>query len=265
MRWQKLIEIIQSIIKSLKRERKNTGEKDTFTSKVSKNKMNKYQEALGLIKIKAPINLIEELPRHPDKKYKNRKISKIKRIVVHTTDWKTTPLRIAEYDIKPNHISDSGCPAITYHEMIGVEGDIFQTLDYTEVSWHVGMWNPSSLGIALCYRCSNKKGEDVYAPKRALLHTLEVRCGQICLNLGLTPDKVVGHRELKGTGWTMFKGSKRLRKTCPGKKVDLDKVRRNVARFMQIVLGANGLYTGKVDGLFGPKSNKAFQLYLSQE
>jgi hypothetical protein len=63
----------------------------------------------------------------------------------------------------------------------------------------------------------------------------------------------------------MFKGSKRLRKTCPGKKVDLDKVRKNVARFMQIVLGANGLYAGKVDGLFGPKSNKAFQLYLSQE
>jgi hypothetical protein len=75
----------------------------------------------------------------------------------------------------------------------------------------------------------------------------------------------VGHRELKGTGWTMFKGSKRLRKTCPGIKVDLDKVRRSVARFMQIVLGADGFYTGKVDGLFGPRSKKAFESYLSQE
>jgi len=226
---------------------------------------NKYEKALDLIELQEPIDLRDKLPRHPTKSYKTRSLSKIKRIVVHTTDWSTTPKTIAEYDVKPNHISKTGCAAITYHEMIGTVGELYQTLPYEEVSWHVGMWNPGSLGIALSYRCSNKKGEDVYAPKRALLHTLEVRCGQICLNLGLTPDKVVGHRELKGTGWTMFKGSKRLRKTCPGIRVDLDKVRRNVARYMQIILGANGFYIGKVDGLFGPQSDKAFKLYLSQE
>jgi len=227
--------------------------------------VNKYQEALDLIDVKEEIDLTEELVRHPTKVYKKRALSKIKRVVVHTTDWTTTPQRIAEYDIEPNHISETGCPAITYHDMIGSDGQLYHTLPYEEVSWHVGMWNPGSLGIALTYRCSNKKGEDVYGPKRKLLHTLETRCGDICLKFGLTPDKVVGHRELKGTGWTMFKGSKRLRKTCPGLKVDLDIVRRNVARYMQIVLGAGGFYTGKVDGLFGPQSNKAFRLYLSQE
>jgi len=218
-----------------------------------------------MVEVWAPTDLKDELPRHPTKRYKTRPISKIKRIVVHTTDWATTPEKIAEYDIGPNHISDSGCPAITYHEMIGTTGELYSTLPYEEVSWHVGMWNPGSLAIALSYRCSNKKGDDVYAPKRVLLRALEMRCGEICLNLGLTPDRVVGHRELKGTGWTMFKGSKRLRKTCPGIRVDLDKVRRNVARYMQIVLGADGFYTGGIDGLFGPKSIRAFDLYLSVE
>ena len=223
-----------------------------------------YKAGLKLINVQEPIDLRNELPRHRSKKYKQRPISQIKRIVVHTTDWATTPLRIAKYDIKPNHISDTGCPAITYHEMIGKDGTLYSTLPYNETSWHVGMWNPGSLGIALCYKCSDKQGKDVRAPKRILLHTLETRCGEICLKLGLTPDKVVGHRELKGTGWTMFKGSKRLRKTCPGIKVDLKLVRRNVARYMQVVLGADGFYTGTVDGLFGPKSKQAFSAYLSE-
>jgi N-acetyl-anhydromuramyl-L-alanine amidase AmpD len=217
------------------------------------------------VDVKEAVDLTEELARHPTKVYTKRALSKIKRIVVHTTDWTTTPQKIAEYDIEPNHISETGCPGITYHDMVGSNGQLYHTLPYEEVSWHVGMWNLGSLGIALTYRCSNKKGEDVYAPKRKLLHTLETRCGDICLKFGLTPDKVVGHRELKGTGWFMSKGSKRLRKTCPGLKVDLDIVRQNVARYMQIVLGANGFYTGSVDGLFGPQSRRAFEAYLSQE
>jgi len=227
--------------------------------------MNKYQTALNLLEVQEPIDLRNNLPRHSTKRYKIRSISKIKRIVIHTTDWATTPKVIAEYDIKPNHISDTGCAAITYHEMIGTIGELYQTLPYEEVSWHVGMWNTGSLGIALSYRCSDKQGKDMYAPKRPLLHALEVRCGEICLNLGLTPDKVVGHRELKGTGWFMSKGSKKLRKTCPGIRVDLDRVRRNIGRYMQIILGTHGFYTGQVDGLFGSQSKKAFSLYLSQE
>ena len=97
------------------------------------------------------------------------------------------------------------------------------------------------------------------------MKNLRVRCGEICLKLGLTPDKVVGHRELKGTGWTMFKGSKKLRKTCPGNRVDLDFLRENIAKYMQARLGVLDCYKGKIDGSFGPKSKQAFSEYLSRE
>ena len=79
------------------------------------------------------------------------------------------------------------------------------------------------------------------------------------------PDSVVGHRELKGTGWVLFKGSKKLRKTCPGIHVDLDLLRTNVSKYMQIVLGINDFYHGSIDGIFGPNSNKALTLYKTSE
>jgi hypothetical protein len=224
-----------------------------------------YSELMKEFKISEMIDLSRDLARHPNKVYRQRKLSRIKRIVVHTTDWGASAKTIAEYDIKPNHISETGCPAITYHELIGISGNPYKTLDYEEVSWHAGMWNLGSVAIALAYKCSNKKGEDVYKPKRKLMTALHVRCGEMCLDFGLTPDKVIGHRELKGTGWFIFKGSRRLRKTCPGINVDLELMRKNIARYMQIVLGTNGFYTEAIDGIFGTKSKEALTSYRISE
>ena len=144
------------------------------------------------------------------------------------------------------------------------EGKLYQTLDWKEVSWHAGVWNPGSLAIALMFRVSNMAGKDVFPAPELALKTLQTRCGDICLQLGLTPDKVVGHRELKGTGWFFSKGSKRLRKTCPGLKVDLDLLRHNIASYMQIVLKMHGVYSGKIDGQFGSMSRSSFTEYLQR-
>jgi hypothetical protein len=209
-----------------------------------------------------PIDVSADLPRHATKKHKTRALSGIKRIVVHTTDWVVTPKDLAEYDIGPNHISDTGCPGITYHEMITESGILFKTLPWEEVSWHAGIWNPGSLAIALVYKVSNSEGVDTYAPFPQALQTLQTRAGDIFLELGLTPDKLVGHRELKGTGWFWSKGSKRLRKTCPGLKVDMDLLRANCAKYMQILLKCAHHYDGKIDGDFGPKSRAALEAHV---
>ena len=111
------------------------------------------------------IDISKVLPRHAVRKYDKRNISDIKRLVIHTSDWQTTPERIAKYDISTKcHISPGkGCPSVTYHEMINTDGVCFHTLPWKEVAWHVGVWNKSSLGLALLYRCSDSTGKDISA------------------------------------------------------------------------------------------------------
>lgn len=219
----------------------------------------------GSVSVK-PIDLVASLPRHPTKRYDLRSVTEISKVVVHTTDWDTTPEKLAEYDVTPyfivngkkiyNHISKTGCPGITYHEGISKSGQLVQTLGWEEISWHAGNHNNSSLGIALYYK-SQKSGVDVYAPTLKQMQTLWCRCGHICLSLDLRPSAVVGHRELSGTGWFWEKGSKRLRKTCPGLLVNMDEVRLNVAKYMQCLLKMKGYYDGEIDGDFGPLSQAA--------
>ena len=158
-----------------------------------------------------------------------------------------------------NSVSTHNCPSITYHEgVVGEEGQLVKTLNWREISWHAGRHNKSSLGIALYYKCQ-EDGVDVHAPSKRQMQTLWCRCGHICLQLGLGPEAVVGHRELKGTGWFWEKGSRRLRKTCPGLLVNMDVVRINVAKYMQCILRAKELYMGEIDGDFGPLSRRALE------
>jgi len=191
-----------------------------------------------------------------------RPLTDIKRIVVHTTDanWSITDL--AQYDIGPNHISATGCPAITYADVVMDNGTIFHTLSYREVSWHVGVWNPGSVGIAMMFKCTDPvTKKDTYGPSEKQYISCYDHCAKLCLYLNLTPDKIVGHRELSGTGWFMFKGHKKLRKTCPGLKTDMDHLRTKASEVMQAYLRLKGYYKGKIDGDFGPLSKDALQRY----
>jgi len=156
-----------------------------------------------------------------------------------------------------NSISTHNCPGITYHELIMPDGGVYKTLPYVEVSWHVGAWNPGSVAIAMSYKVSNEDGKDTYGPTREALKSTIIRAGELCLKFKLNPKQVVGHRELKGTGWFFKKGSRRLRKTCPGLQVNLDHLRRKVAVYMQLKLREKDLYWGKIDGIFGARSMKA--------
>lgn len=216
---------------------------------------------MGGYTVPEPIDISGDLPRHETKKHATRTAKGYKRIAVHTTDWVTTPEKLAKYDIGPNHISDTGCPGITYHDLIMKDGSIFHTLPYDEVSWHVGNFNSGSLAVALMYKCTIPNSKDQLAPTEDALKSLQTHCGDLCLKYSIEPKNVVGHRELFGTGWFWQKGSRRLRKSCPGKRVDLDLLRHNVATYMQIRLKMKGLYKGAIDGDFGKKSIEALALY----
>ena len=221
--------------------------------------MNQLELYLDGVLCYIPEDISAKMARHTTKKHDLRELSNIKRIVLHTTDWNTTPRRISEYDVAKNHISNTGCPGITYHEIIMTDTTCYKTLPYEEVSWHAGPWNTGSLAVALMYRVSNTAGVDSYEPTEECLKAAVVRCGELCLSLGITPDNVVGHRELQFTGWTWAKGSKVRRKTCPGMKIDLDLFRTRVAGYMQLWMKTKGCYNDDIDGSFGPVSKAALK------
>jgi hypothetical protein len=211
-----------------------------------------------------PIDVSRELPRHPTKVYTKRSLSKIKKIVVHTTDANWSLQELVEFDLGPNHISKTGCPAITYHDVIMPSGVVYHCLPYNEVSWHVGNHNGESVAVAMMYKCTSNN-KDVFPPPDSEVKALISHCGKLCIKFNLDPSNVVGHRELFGTGWFWSKGHKRLRKTCPGLQVDLDSLRKKVARYMQIFLRLEGSYLGNIDGIWGPKSKMALERYKQKK
>lgn len=223
-----------------------------------------------------PVDMLAKLFKHPKKKYPTR--TKIDMIVVHCTDRDWTIDQLNEYDvlgkltyIRPfdgqkvtevNHISKDGVPQITYHYCI-TNDTIYHTLEENKASYHAAGYNKSSLAVSMVYRTTNPvTNQAEFKPPENMIKLTQCHVAELCLRLGLTPDKVFGHRELEGTGWNWIKGRKRLLKTCPGPFVDLDLMRLNIAKYMQVKMKLAGCYPGKVDGLFGPQSNAAFKLYL---
>jgi len=217
-------------------------------------------------------NIISQLVRHPTKKNEQRTPNDIKQIILHCTGMKQmaagaqkTIEAIAKYDTSPNnHISATGCASYTYHYTIGEDGDIYKTLEDTEVSWHVGRWNKICLGVCLIY----DPADETLSPKSPAAKQLGTALNLIavkCLQLGLFPSDVQGHRELETTGWKMINGEKKLVKSCPGMKVNLEQCRKQVAVNMQTILSKLGFYTDKIDGIFGPKSMQAEEKFLAKE
>jgi hypothetical protein len=58
-------------------------------------------------------------------------------------------------------------------------------------------------------------------------------CAALATELGLPPDRVLGHRELEGTGFVVEDGEEVRRKECPGLAIDMDEFRGMVASAME--------------------------------
>jgi len=172
----------------------------------------------------------------------------VNRLVVHCSDSRGDLASVVSYDAGPNHISKIGLPGFTYHYWVDYEY-VAQILPLETVSWHVGQWNLDSLGMCLRYRATGA----TESPLEGMMLRATELASTVCLQLKLTPDQVVGHRELPGTGFDPKTG--KLRKECPGMLVDMTKFRFEVAKSMQKTLGV------VVDGMFGPKSKKALLSY----
>ena len=169
------------------------------------------------------ISMVLPVSRDPE----TRDIALIDTIVLHCTAmpgwnvWET-----ARYHTGPNHICDDGCPTIAYAYFIEPDGLLYRCLDGGVRSWHVGPWNDRSIGVCMAY-----EGSDTPPPEIQLTVASEM-CAALALEYGLQADRVLGHRELEGTGYVVEDGHEVQRKECPGLAVDMDEFRRHVASVM---------------------------------
>jgi N-acetyl-anhydromuramyl-L-alanine amidase AmpD len=215
------------------------------------------------------IDMRGKLPRNPDpnRKYRLRNMSKVSKLVIHCTNGNGSLVPLARYFVTPdkkNHISKKGLPEFAYHFWINHDGNIYYCTDVRKVSWHAGNWNPQSIGVALRYKADGNPSP----PNYAQLYAAQQLIYRICIGeykmlpQGLDPDNVMGHRELPGTGYKIENGVKKLRKTCPGMLVSMTQFRYELAIQMQQKLADLKLYKGAIDGLFGPKSEKALMKHM---
>jgi len=196
------------------------------------------------------IDIRNKLPRHSTKKWKKK--SDIKRIIVHcTAGTNQDPFLTARYHIGPNHICKTGCPAIVYTDYITRDGTIYHCNNYDDWTWHASLYNRSSVGITMAYQGLDNPPPE--AQRRALMKHLVI----LCLYLKVLPKNVIGHRECPWMSTLLGNGSKRFIKWCPGKVVNLVQMRAELTMRLQRRLAAEGLYKGKIDGIFGPLSRGA--------
>ena len=174
----------------------------------------------------------DKLPRHKTKKWVHRSIKGVKYIVVHTTgSINQDPFKTNAYHISPNHISKTGCPRLCYADYIayhkGFTGSdeciVYRCNNYTEKTWQSGSpMNGMSVGVVIAYN-----GEEDHLESNKYIIAVE-HVARLCIELNVSTDKVIGHREVSWYLSLIGKQSKKVRKSCPGTYFDCDKFRGDV-------------------------------------
>jgi len=137
------------------------------------------------------IDISDELPTHPRKRYQTRALSQIEYLVIHhtATSPQITLRLIAEF-----HVENLDWPGIGYHFEIGPEGNITQCNRLETISYHAGEWNPVSVGICLIGNFEES------LPTNAQLESASHLCAWLLEALNLPLERVKGHGDLLETG-----------------------------------------------------------------
>jgi hypothetical protein len=197
-----------------------------------------------------------KLPWHPKKRWVKREFpGKVKNIVVHTTaSSNQDPFITNDYHITPaetNHICKSGAPRLCYHDFVSLyDGKIVvqRCNEYTDSTWHAGLLNKRSIGVVLAYR-----GQDDAPAPAELLYVAYEHVARLCLLTGLTPDCVVGHREVPWLLRRLGMGSKQYYTICPGKHLNCDEMRSSITMIYETIMHNTPTfsYIGTGGALFG--------------
>jgi len=145
-----------------------------------------------------------------------REINKI--VIHHTGSSILGPLDSPKL-VKLRHKYLRGFDDIGYHYLIGNgyltgDGEIYQGRDIERIGAHAKGHNQDSLGIALIGNYNISKPTE--KQWESLIELLYSQCDMY----DLQPRDIYGHKELEGTDTS-----------CPGRNINMDKVRRDVALY----------------------------------
>jgi hypothetical protein len=141
------------------------------------------------------------LPQHPDQQYPQRDISEIQQIVVHHTVVSAPIQRIAA-----GLVDRENLPGITYHYCITEQGLVYQTQPIDIAVFHSGRQpSPKSIDVCLVGDFTNQP------PSQVQLNTAAILIAYLVQEYGLSPDKIVGYREIAanespGATWESWRG-----------------------------------------------------------
>lgn len=135
-------------------------------------------------------DLVDVLPRHPQRSYPLRDRTAIDRVVVHhsATPAHTTPASMARY-----HVRHHGWPGIGYHFVVAAGGECYRTNAIETHAYHAAGYNRRSVGVCFVGNFMEK------APPPAQLAAGARLAGWLLAQLTLAPDAVVGHGEVMAT------------------------------------------------------------------
>ncbi|MEA3344648.1 MAG: peptidoglycan recognition family protein [Chloroflexota bacterium] len=135
---------------------------------------------------KPPIkDIVDELPKHPTKRYRARRREDITHIAVHHSAVapSVSAERIARY-----HVENLDWPGIGYHFDIAADGTIYQTNELTTISYHARDANTYSIGICFAGNFTDA------IPTEAQLRSGGRLIAWIMQELSIPLDHVRGHK-----------------------------------------------------------------------
>lgn len=206
------------------------------------------------------IDVSLDLPVNKTRPYRKR-TKKIIGITNHATaGTEQNPFTVARRVLE-RHKNWGGIP---YHIFIQSkeEKKVYRCNPDSAHTYHARMANAHTVSVVIAYLALNgqKPSEDVMDR----LYRINARAA---LEHKFSPNKdgsyggIRGHREYSWMVRNLGRGEIGFVKACPGLGINMDMVRLQSIKTMQREMLRQGVYNGRIDGIFGPKSDRGLSLY----
>jgi hypothetical protein len=201
------------------------------------------------------VDFTAETFHYAEAKFNFRSTQDLIRVVMHCTDAKGwSPDRLAKFFVEERNF-----PICGYSYYV-CKDHIYHMVGDSIITYHAKGYNTNSIGFAI----DSEPDMDIplHIPLDLGIYWNAVGLSAY-LMLRYQIIKLVGHRELWGTGWFLDgHKSRELVKTCPGMNIDLDQFRKDVTveiqKTINTVLGKGTLLE---DGILGPITQSTIQSF----